>query len=100
MYPMLWRQLRLAWLPFVAFIICTSVAVGHRGTTEGSAISGYIDHGHYFLSLGHGAYQQTDVKRFASIRRDELIVMTSLVVALASALLAAYQIRRAGLPIR
>lgn len=97
---MFWRQFKIAWLPFIAAVFCASIAVVHHGTAEGSAASGHIDNGRYFLSLGHGAYQETSPERFHVIQRDERISVLSLAATVIFTLFAAYRIYHAGLPLR
>lgn len=99
---MLWRQLRIAWVPFVIFALCTVVAIDHRAAldgTGGSATQGYVQNGRYFLSKGHGAYIETDAMQFALTARRERIVLAALGGMLLSGLAAAFLMRRAGMPL-
>lgn len=96
------KQLRMAWIPFAIFAICTAIAISHRPKfdgTGGSAVSGWVRDGRYYLSKGHGNYDETDAKTFAKVKRDEQIVLVAFGGMLASAVIAGLIIRRAGMPL-
>jgi hypothetical protein len=94
---MLWRQIRVFWVPFIIFLACAAVAIWNHGTSEGS--SGPQCDGRYYLSLGHGAYQEASPERYALIKRKERIVLGCFAGMLVSAIVAGYRVKRAGLPL-
>lgn len=94
------RQLKVALVPFIAFLAFWAAAIVHFGKSEGSAADGEVRDGKYFLSLGHGKFQETSKERFYVIRHRERIVLVCLGGMAVSLAVAAYKIKRAGLPLR
>jgi hypothetical protein len=90
------KELRAAAIPFVLFLACATTAIWNHDTYQGSATSGEIRENQYWLSMGHGAYQQTDPATFASIKQREHIVhgcLAGMLVSGAAALLFASRAR-------
>jgi hypothetical protein len=96
---LLWRQLKVAFVPLVAAIVCLVLAVRHSGGMEGSAISGYAQNGKCFLSLGHGDYAETTHVRFEEIAHREAVVYAWTTGVILSILAAVIIIKAAGLPL-
>ena len=93
------RQLKVALIPFITFLICAVAAIINHGTAEGSASSGFTQDGKYFLSVGHGGYQETSRERFEAIRYREWIVLISFAGMVLCGIAAAFLLRRAVLPL-
>jgi hypothetical protein len=94
---MLWRQIRLAPIAVVIAVSSAAIAIAHHSSSSGSAVDGYVDRGHYLLSMGHGHYQETDAQTFAKLLRNERIVGGCLIVFFASAVWIGFKMRRLGL---
>jgi hypothetical protein len=96
---LLWRQVRAAFLPLIAAIACFVVVALHSGGMEGSAVSGYVQDGKYFLSLGHGGHVETTRNRFEEIRHREKIIYAWMGGMILSIAVAVIVIKLAGLPL-
>jgi len=96
---LLWRQLKVAFLPLIAAIVCFVVVVRHSGGMEGSAVSGYVQNGRFFLSHGHGGFVETTPQRFDEIKHREEFIYEWMGGMILSILIALTMIKLAGLPL-
>ena len=91
---LLWRHLKVAWLPATLFAACAIGLIINRDK-RGSAV---IWRGDYALSLGHGEYRATDRETYEVVGRRARWRLACGAGMVACALAAALLIRRAGLP--
>ena len=82
-------------VPFMLFVDCFVAVLYFHDAAEGSATDGRIKQGRYYLSLGHGAEQETDADRFYQIARRERVLHAWFAGLLVSGACCAYSASRA-----
>jgi hypothetical protein len=88
-------QLKVAWLPAIAFAICTSVAVINHPPSGSLGIRD----GAHVLVFKHGYYQIISKAEYDAVRCKQWLVFACVIGMGLSLFATAYLLRRAGLPI-